>query len=113
MKKKLIITETQLNRLKLILKEESVHQNMVKDMKDELDNNYEVVEKYVKEGGDYTSNKMFKIKIDDEVITAEKLYKYFKNKYKVGSQFIKQVIKDWVDGNITDDYGLSKNVPVN
>jgi hypothetical protein len=36
-----------------------------------------------------------------------------KKLYKVGDDFTKQVIRDWVDGSITDDYRLSKNVALN
>ena len=113
MKKKLIITESQLQRLKVILSENNSYQNMVKEMKHELDTNYEVAEKYVKEGGDYTSETRFMVKVDEEVITAKNLFEYFKNKYDAGDDFIQQVIKDWVDGKITDSHGLSKNVPMN
>ena len=35
-----------------------------------------------------------------------------KSKYKTGDEFTKQVIRDWMYGNITDDYRLSKNVPL-
>ena len=113
MKMKLIITESQLQRLKVILSENNSFQNMVKEMKQELDNNYEVTDKFVKEGGDYTTQTRFMVKVDEEIITAENLFEYFKSKYDAGDDFIQQVIKDWVDGKITDNYGLSKNVPMN
>ena len=67
MKKKLIITESQLNRLKFNLTENTEytdHANMVKTMVEELKNNYKIVEKYVKEGGDYKSVTMFEIVIE-------------------------------------------------
>jgi hypothetical protein len=112
MKKKLIITESQLNRLKNNLTEHTDHANMVKTMLEELKNNYKIVEKYVKEGGDYKSVTMFEIAIDEEVIPAKNLFEYLKHKYDVSDDFIQQVIKDWVDNKITDNYTLSKNIPL-
>jgi len=49
--KKLIITESQLERLEHRLSEGAVHSNIVKQMKTELDANYEPIEKFVREGG--------------------------------------------------------------
>lgn len=112
MKRKLIITETQYVRLKQNLKENVVHSSMVKRMKEELDDNYEPIEKFVREGGEYFSEAMIMVKADEEVITPKALFEYLKYKYKMGEEFIKQVIRDWVDGKITDDYRLSKNVPL-
>lgn len=113
MKKKIIITESQLGRLQNNLYENSVHSAMVKQMKEELDSNYEPVAKFVREGGEYFEKPMITVKADNEVITPKSLYEYMKYKYKVNDGFIKQVISDWMFNKITDDYGLSKNVPLN
>ena len=113
MKKKLIITEGQLQRLKTTLTENAMHSRIVKQMKEELDLNYEPVEKFVREGGEYFEKPMVKIKSDNEIISPKSLYEYMKHKYKMGDDFTKQVIKDWVYGKITDDYRLSKNIPMN
>jgi hypothetical protein len=113
MKKKLIITEGQLQRLKTTLTENTMHSRIVKQMKEELDLNYEPVEKFVREGGEYFEKPMVKIKSDNEIISPKSLYEYMKHKYKMGDDFTKQVIKDWVYGKITDDYRLSKNIPMN
>ena len=110
MKKKLIITESQLVRLKRNINESAVHSSMVKRMKEELDTNYAPVEKFVREGGEYFEKPMIMVKADEEVITPKSLYEYLKSKYKTGDDFTQQVIRDWVDGKITDDYRLSKNV---
>jgi hypothetical protein len=110
MKKRLIITESQLERLKVNLNEGTVHSNMVKRMKEELDMNYAPIEKFVREGGDYHSQPMIMVKADEEAITPKALFEYLKHKYETGDDFIKQVIRDWVDGKITDDFRLSKNV---
>jgi hypothetical protein len=110
MKKKLIITEGQLERLRTNLKEGTIHSNIVKQMKEELDMNYEPVEKFVREGGEYFEKPMIMVKADQEVITPKSLYEYLKYKYNMGEEFTKQVIRDWMYGKITDDYRLSKNI---
>lgn len=112
MKKRLIITESQLERLKLNLNESS-HSKIVKQMKDEMDKNYAPIEKFVREGGEYFEKPMVMVKADEEAITPKDLYEYMKSKYKTGDEFTKQVIRDWMYGNITDDYRLSKNVALN
>jgi hypothetical protein len=113
MKKKLIITESQLERLKSTINESVVHSNMVKRMKEDLDKNYQPIEKFVREGGEYESRPMIMVNADEETITPKDLYEYLKYKYKMGETFTKQVIRDWVDGKITDDFRLSKNVALN
>jgi len=110
MKKKLIITESQMARLKKNIMTESTHSSMVKRIKEELDANYLKTEKFVKEGGDYHSSLMFEIKADGEVISAEALCEYLTRKYKTKEDFTQQVIKDWVDGKISEHGMLSKNV---
>ncbi len=109
MKKKLIITETQLKNLKFKINE-TAHSSMVKKIKEELDANYQPITKFIRQGGDYKNQPMLEVKVDGEAITPEALFKYLNSKYIVGEDFIQQVIKDWVDGKITDDYRLSKNV---
>jgi len=114
MKKKLIITEAQFIRLERILTESTKHADWVKTMSEELENNYMITDKFIKEGGDYSSTPMFMVKVDEEVITPKDLFEYMKHKYQdeVGDKFVQQVIRDWVDKTITDDYMLSKNVPL-
>lgn len=99
-----------MNRLSVNLVENSAHSLMVKQMKEELDSNYEPVAKFVREGGEYFEKPMITVKADNEVITPKSLYEYMKYKYKVNDDFIKQVISDWMFNKITDNYGLSKNV---
>jgi hypothetical protein len=50
---------------------------------------------------------MLKIKIDEEIISYPELLKYLKSKYPASDKFIIQVIKDWVDGSIGDNFSLS------
>jgi hypothetical protein len=110
MKTKLKITESQLERLKGSIIENRVHSSIVRQMKEELDMNYEAIEKFMREGGEYFEKPMIMVKADEEVISPKALFEYMKYKYNVGDEFTKQVIRDWVDGNISDDYRLSKNV---
>ena len=126
MKKKLIITESQLQRLKKILNEQTAHSLVVKQLKNELDSNYEPIEKFVRKGGEYSSTAMVKVKTDEEEIPVKELYEYLKYKFNIddtidedgsskstaSTKFLKQVIEDWMFGRIKDDYTLSKNVPL-
>lgn len=113
MKKRIIITESQLARLEKVLKENTVHSSIVKQMKEELDANYESIDNFVREGGEYFEKPMIRVKADNEIMTPKSLFQYLKFKYKTNEEFTKQVIRDWVDGKITDDYRLSKNVAMN
>jgi len=107
MKKKLIITESQYKR---IILESNIHGGMVRQMKEFLDNSYEPVEKFVREGGEYFEKPMIMVKADEEIISPKDLYEYMQYKFEMGDDFTKQVIKDWMFNKITDDYQLSKNV---
>ena len=82
-------------------------------MKEDLDRNYQPVDKFVREGGEYFEKPMIEVKADGEVITPKALFEYLKYKYKLGEEFTKQVISDWMYGNISDNYMLTKNVPLN
>jgi hypothetical protein len=112
MKKRLIITEKQLENLKLRLNETTSNSLIVKEMKTFLDSNYEPSENFVREGGEYFDKPMVKIKIDDELITVKALYEYMRYKFEnINPEFTKQVIRDWMFNKISDDYMLSK--PIN
>jgi hypothetical protein len=129
MKKKLIITESQLERLKVTLNEQNTHALVVKQLKADLDSNYEPIEKYVRKGGEYSPTAMVKCLTDEEEISVKELYDYMKYKHGIGDdidettdkpvkktpskEFLKQVITDWVNGNISSDYSLSKVIPLN
>lgn len=112
MKKKLIITEKQYERLENMLLEVNAHTYAVRRMKEELDSNYEPIGKFVREGGEYYEKPMVMVKADNEAITPKSLYEYLKYKYQMGDDFTKQVIEDWMHGKISKDFGLSKNVPL-
>lgn len=113
MKTRLIIRESQLEYLKKTIQESLVYSRMVERIKKDLDLNYAASIGVVREGGEYFEKPMIKILIDGEMITPKALYEYLKFKYKMGDDFTKQIIQDWVFGKITDDYRLSKNVALN
>ena len=113
MKKKLIITESQMNRLKVFIAESTNHSLTVMKMKEELDANYEPSQNVVREGGEYFDEAMIKVKVDEELITPKALCEYMLSKYKTGSKFTEQVIRDWFDGKISKEGHLSKNVAMN
>jgi len=107
---KLRITETQSNRLEKKLLESNSYTSMVKTLKKELDNNYQPTDNFIRKDGEYTNKRMISIKIDGELITPEALLNYLHSKYNVNKDFIKQTIIDWINGDIDDNYMLTKNV---
>jgi hypothetical protein len=113
MKKKLIITESQFDKIKKILSETTMHARVVKEMYDFLNSNYTPTENYVREGGEYFGKTMFKVNADNELVSAKQVYEYMLYKFGMNEEFTKQVIRDWVSGNINDNYMLSKNIPLN
>ena len=109
MKKKLIITEKQYERIKNMLSESNDYQIIVNSIVEDLNNNYvRAVETYL-DGNEYKKRKVFEVVVDERIITPEELLEYFKDKYKLGENFLKQVITDWCDYKIVDG-ALSKNV---
>lgn len=112
MSKRLIITESQYKKLVQHINENNFHEKLVEKLVSDLNMNYEPMIGIVREEGEYFETPMIKIKVDESEITPAELYEYFKKKYKLGDDFTKQVIQDWVFGNIKDNK-LSKNVPIN
>ena len=109
MKKKLIITEKQYKTIKNMLSESNDYQIIVNSIVEDLNNNYvRAVETYL-DGNEYKKRKVFEVVVDERIITPEELLEYFKDKYKLGENFLKQVITDWCDYKIVDG-ALSKNV---
>jgi hypothetical protein len=109
---KLIINEVQYNKLVKFIHENNFHEKLVEAMVADLNTNYEPMLGIVREDGEYFETPMVKIKVDETEITPKELYEYFKKKYKLGDDFTKQVITDWVFGTM-NGYQLSKNVPIN
>lgn len=92
--------------------ENNMHETLVEKLVADLNSNYEPMLGIVREDGEYYEEPMVKIKVDNTETTIKELYEYFKKKYKLGDEFTKQVIKDWMFGKIKDNK-LSKNVPIN
>jgi hypothetical protein len=54
---------------------------------------------------------MIKNKIDDQLMTVASLYKHIQYKFDgLGDDFLKQVIRDWYQGNLSSSYNLTKIV---
>ena len=108
---KLIITESQYNRLKTKLNEVNIHASLVEKLVTDLNMNYEPMLGIVREDEEFHEVPMVKIKTDQSNTTPKELFNYFKKKYKLGDDFTKQVIKDWMFGKIKDNK-LSRNVAI-
>jgi hypothetical protein len=106
---KLIITENQLKKIM----EVNHHETLVQKIVDELNMNYEPIKSFERNNGEYKESPMVRIKVDGDEIAVKDLFKYLKNKWKIGDEFIKQVIRDWFTGKIKDGNNLSKNVAIN
>lgn len=111
MKTKLIITESQYNRVIKPLLNESILSNILDEVVTDLDKNYERVTATIKDNHDYVNKPRFKVIVDDSVITAKDLLDYMKYKYhdKCGEDFLKQAIDDWYHDKIKNGM-LSKNI---
>jgi DNA-directed RNA polymerase subunit L len=109
--KKIKITERQMNVLRSFeLNESTDHTIVVKRLVDDLDKNYEPIVGTYRKGGEYYEKPIIRIKADDDKISPKDLFQYLKYKNKtIGDAFLKQVVTDWVNGDI-NDYTLTKNV---
>jgi hypothetical protein len=111
---KIIITESQYNRLFKHRLKENLFDIVLNELLSDLNKNYEKVTAIVNDYHDYNEKPRFKVKVDGNVITAKELLEYMKYKYheKCGENFIKQVIDDWFNDKIKDGF-LSKNITLN
>lgn len=109
MKQKLIISEEQYIKLTEFINETNVYENKIEDIVKHLEMNYKkAIEKY-RDGNDYKQRKVFEIIADGDIISPKDLLIYLKSKFKVGDEFLKQLLDDWCDNKIKDGR-LSKNV---
>ncbi len=109
---KMIITEKQLGVLRKYLNENTIYENMVETMVNDLNMNYRPMVAAIREDGEYHDKPMFEVIVDGNQITVKELYEYLKKKYGTGDDFTKQVIKDWAFGTLKNNQ-LSKNVSIN
>jgi len=92
--------------------ENTFYESLVEKLVNDLNLNYEPMLGIVREEGEYFEKPMIKVKADENEITPKDLYEYFLKKHKLGEEFTKQVIKDWMFGTLKGNM-LSKNVPIN
>lgn len=111
MKRKLIITENQLQLLTKLLTEDTDHATAVKSVVRNLNKNYRKAIETFRDGNEYNQRKAFEIIFDGQLISGKDLLEYFKLRYNYGVEFLKQVINDWCDGYPGLNNGmLSKNI---
>ena len=111
MKRKLIVTESQYNRLLKPTLNESDFHIILDDVLEDLNKNYESVTAVVRDYHDYNEQSKIKVKVDGSVISPKDLLEYLKYKYHgvCGENFLKQVIDDWYHDRIKNGM-LSKNI---
>ena len=109
--KRIVITERQREVLtNFELNESNDHEILVKKVVDDLNLNYEPIVGTYREGGEYFEKPIVKIKADGQTTTPKELLDYLKFKNKsIGEKMLKQILLDWVNGDI-EDYTLTKNV---
>lgn len=113
MKRKIIITEEQAQKLAIKLKENSDYDSILQIILDDLNLNYEPIMGTYRQGGEYFEKPMIKVKADGEMINPKDLLIYLVYKHKSASdKFLKQVILDWVNGHAKDGQ-LTKNINLN
>jgi len=111
MKKKIIITENQLQLITNLLTEDTDHARVVKTVVKNLGSNYRKAIETYRDGNEYNQRKVFEVVVDGKLISGEDLLEYFKLRYNYGVTFLKQVINGWCDGYPGLKKGtLSKNI---
>ena len=112
MKKKVIITESQLKAIVNRLNETEQATLIIKTIADDLLMNYEPALATVNTGLEYNRKAIITKKVDGDKLSASALFDYMTSKYpKVTDDFIKQVITDWYNGVLNGkNYMLSKSV---
>ena len=111
---KLIITESQLHTITKIIKEGDVNnRSIVKQVVGYLKKYYTPANGMYKNNGEYHNTPIFKNTIDEEEVLPENLLRHLSEKFPYKPEFLQQIIKDYYDGKITSEYGLSKNLTSN
>lgn len=112
MVRKIIITERQASLIKSNILENKDYDSILTKILGDINTNYEPELSTYRKGGEYFEKPMIKIKADGELITPKDLLHYLKFKYKINDGFLRQVILDWINGDIKDNK-LTKNVSFN
>lgn len=96
---------------KFELNESNEYVRKVKSIVDDLNFNYEPIVGTYRKGGEYFEKPIIRIKADGKDISPEDLINYFNTKRDdVDKDLIIRIVLDWVNGEISDDYSLTKNV---
>lgn len=108
---KLIINERQLDIIANHIQEAGHQASVVKRVKTFLDDSYEPAIGTVKKGGEYHDENMIKNRVNNEMMSIGSLLEYLRYKFEgLGDDFLKQIIRDWFNGNLENNDNLSKNV---
>ena len=108
MKRKILITESQ---LAAIVENETVQNTMVKSIVGYLKNYYEPVIGVFAGEQEYTTGGLIHNNIDGTTLSPKALKDHLKYKFgNLSDKFLEQVISDWFNNKIKDDYILSKPV---
>ena len=110
----ILINESQYDMLQKHINESQVYARMVKMILTFILKNYEPMVANELDGMDYKQEYRIKKKVDGQEISPEALRSYLTTKFAgVSKEFVSQIITDWVNGEIGDDYSLTKNVSLN
>lgn len=112
---KIKITERQLSLLTSLIKEDSINNEiLVKQVSEYLTKYYKPTVGRFKKSGSYNDTPMFINKIDDEIISPENLLRHLKEKFTaIAPEYLSQIVRDWYDGKLNNDFLLSKNLSPN
>jgi len=113
-KNKIIITESQLKLITNLIKEDSnITKTLVKDVVNYLKKYYEPSFGTYEKGGEYHNEITIVNKIDNQHISPKNLLRHLISKFKLGPDFLGQVIRDWYDGKLDTEFLLSQNISPN
>jgi hypothetical protein len=111
MKKKVLINERQ---LKLIVEEETLQNRIVKKIAKYLDTFYEPVKGISPKGDEYVTKGLVLNLVDETQLTPKVLRQHLEYKFgNLNKKFYQQVINDWFNGKLKNNFILSKPVKMN
>lgn len=113
-KKRLIINEEQLKLITKVINEDNVNNKIIiKQVVDYLKKYYKPSYGTYKDKGGYNNIPMIQNQIDEELLPPENVLRHLKEKFNVSPDFLAQIVRDWYDGKLNNEYMLSKNVSPN
>lgn len=110
---KLVITETQQEKILNHFINENDYSLIVNTLVNDLNKNYVKNKATVRSNEDYKIDDIIMVKADNSVASPNSLLNYLHHKYHdiCSKEFIKQVISDWFNGTIKNGI-LTKNIPI-